>query len=108
MAQSVVINKLMYYNITHQTLTPSAFMDDDARACYDRIVTRLSSADCRKWGIGHRVAEFTNSFIEQQEFHIRTAYGVSETSYSNNAEYPTEGSGQGISWAGPRWTATST
>ena len=29
-------------------------------------------------------------------------------SYQNSDEYPTEGSGQGISWAGPRWTATST
>ena len=108
MAQSVVLNKLMYYNISHQTLTPCAFMDDDARACYDRIVTRFSSADCRKWGISENVASFTNSFIEQQQFHIRSAYGVSSESYQNCEEYPTEGSGQGISWAGPRWTATST
>ena len=68
MAQSVVLNKLMYYNISHQTLTSCAFMDDEARACYDRIVTRLSSADCRKWGISHKVASFTNDFIEQQIF----------------------------------------
>lgn len=65
MAQSVVLNKLMYYNISHQTLTSCAFTDDDARACCDRIVARYSSADCRKWGIGHDVASFTNNFIEQ-------------------------------------------
>ena len=108
MAQSVVLNKLMYYNISHQTLTPCAFMDDDARACYDRIVTCLSSTDCRKWGIGHTVANFTNEFIESQKFHVRSAFGVSKDSYKYSEEYPIEGSGQGISWAGPRWTATST
>ena len=57
--------KIMYYNISHQTLTPCAFMDDDARVCYDSIVTRLSSADCRKWGLGHNVSKFTNRFIEK-------------------------------------------
>ena len=50
MAQSVVLNKLMYYNLSHQTLTPCAFMDDDARACYDRIVTELSEVEVQKWG----------------------------------------------------------
>ena len=39
MAQSAVLNKIAYYNISHQTLTGCAFMDDDARACYDRIVS---------------------------------------------------------------------
>ena len=76
--------------------------------CYDRIVTRLSSADCRKWGISHEVAEFANNFIESQQFYVRSAFGVSRDSYQYSEEFPTEGSGQGISWAGPRWTATST
>ena len=39
MAQSVVLNKLSYYNISHQLQMSCAFMGDDARACYDRIVT---------------------------------------------------------------------
>ena len=33
MAQSAVLNKIAYYNISHQTLTSCAFMDNDARAC---------------------------------------------------------------------------
>lgn len=102
MAQSVVLNKIMYYNLSRQTLTPCAFRDGDARACYNRIVTRLSSADCRKWGVGNNVSSFTNNFIESQQFHVRSAFGVSQDSYSYSAEFPTEGSGQGISWAGPR------
>ena len=107
MAQSAVLNKIAYYNISHQTLTSCALMDDDARACYDRIVTSLSSAECRRWGISHNVANFTNTFIEQQKFHIRSAYGVSNDHYSYSEDEPIQGSGQGVSWAGPRWTCTS-
>ena len=93
MAQSAVINKLLYYNISHQTHVGAAFMDDDARACYDRIVTKHSSLETRKWGLGAQITNFTTKFINSQNFHIRTSHGISE-------------SGQGLSWAGPRWTAT--
>ena len=107
MAQSAVLNKIVYYNISHQILTSCGFMDDDARACYDRIVTSLSSAECRRWGISHNVASFSNIFIEQQKFHIRSAYGVSKSSYFYSEDKPIQGPGQGVSWAGPRWTCTS-
>jgi len=107
MAQSAVLNKIAYYNISHQSLTSCAFMDDDARACYDRIVTSPSSAECRRWGVSHNMASFTNTFIEEQNFHIRSAYGISEDSYSFSEDKPIQGSGQGVSWAGPRWTCTS-
>ena len=107
MAQSIVLNKLFYYNFSHQTLTLCAFMENDARACYDRIVTCMSSLECRKRGIDYNVSEFTNDFIETQKFHVRTAFGIAKNSYSPSEEKPTQGSGQGISWSGPRWTCTS-
>ena len=47
-AQSAVINKTLYHNISRQMLMTSAFMDDDARACYGRIVTSLSGLEGRK------------------------------------------------------------
>lgn len=106
MAQSVVLNKICYYNLSHQTLTECVFMDDDARACYDRIITSLSSVECRRWGLSYKVANFTNKFIESQQYHVRSAYGVSPDFYQFTSSSPTQGSGQGLSWAGPRWTNT--
>ena len=82
-------------------------MNDDERACYDRILTCMSSLECRKWGIDYNVAEFTNDFFENQKFHIRSAFGISKKSFSPTLAQPTRGSGQGISWSGPRWTYTS-
>ena len=43
-----------------------------------------------------------------QQFYVRLTFGVSTNSYSYSNDFPIEGSGQGISWAGPCWRATST
>ena len=52
------------------------------------------------------MATFTNTFIENQRYHVRSAFGVSENFYKFEPDSPTQGSGQGLSWAGPRWTNT--
>ena len=106
MAQSAVINKMLYYNISHQTHTSAAFMDDDARACYDKTVTKHSSLESRKWGLSTAIVNFTTKFINSQNFHVRTSHGISEGEYHFEDHKPIQGSGQGLSWAGPRWTAT--
>ena len=102
-AQTAVINKILYYNLSHQMLMPAAFMDDDAKACYDRIITPLSSLECRKWGAPYKLTKFTNSFITNQTYSIKTGHGISTSTYSYNNNDRIQGSGQGIGWAGPRW-----
>ena len=102
-AQSVLINKQMYYNITHITHIPAAFMDDDARACYDRTLTSLNGLENRRWGVPFNLSEFTTKFIESQVFNIRTAAGESTETYQYSREEQIQGSGQGVAWAGPRW-----
>ena len=102
-AQSAVINKVLYYNLSRQMLMPAAFMDDDARACYDRIVTSLNSLEYRKWGAPYQLSKFTNTFIKNQTYSIRTDDGIPNGTYKYSSDAPIQGSGQGIGWAGPRW-----
>ena len=106
-AQSAVINKILYHNISRQMLMTSAPMDDDARACYGRIVTSLSGLEGRRWGASHQLSTFTTKLIETQEFSLRTGHGISEGTYSYDSENSIQGSGQGIGWAGPRWLNSS-
>ena len=106
-AQSAVLNKILYHNISRQMLMTSAFMDDDARACYDRIITSLSGLEGRKWGASHELSDFTTKFMESQEFSLRTGHGISDGNYSYTNENPIQGSGQGIGWARPRWLNSS-
>ena len=107
MAQSAVINKLLYYGIVHQQLMQAAFMDDDARNCYDRIITALSAVELRAWGQSYQEAEFSIEFLQQQEYHIRTSHGITKEYYKYSREDPTHGSGQGVGWAGVKFTKTS-
>ena len=106
-AQTAVINKLLYYNIAHQQLLNAAFIDDDARNCYDRIITALSAVEMRSWGQSFEEAEFSVNFLQNQEYHVRTGLGVTSDSYTYSRDDPTHGSGQGIGWAGVKFTRTS-
>ena len=105
--QSAYINKICYYDISRQKVMDSAFLDDDAKACYDRIVTRLSEVEVQKWGVSTEAAKFTTKFLHNQKFHLKTAHGTTKQSYQYDADCRIQGSGQGIGWAGPRWTASS-
>ena len=106
-AQSAVLNKRLYYNITHQMRHECAFMDDDAKACYDRIVTGLSAVEGRKWGQSHRESVFTTKVLQSQLFRVRTFNGTTDATYSYSDATPLQGAGQGIGWAGPKWVNTS-
>ena len=106
-AQTVVLNKMMYYNITHQQLLEAAFMDDDARNCYDRILTTMSAVEMRSWGQSYNEAEFTVEFLQQQQYYVKTGLGITSDYYTYSRADPTHGSGQGIGWAGVKFTRTS-
>lgn len=105
--QSAYINKICYYDLSRQKLMASAFLDDDAKACYDRIVTRLSEVEVRKWGVSKRAAKYTTKFLHSQKFFLKLASGTTTQSYQYTDETRIQGSGQGIGWAGPRWTVSS-
>ena len=105
--QSAYINKICYYDISRQKVMGCAFLDDDAKACYDRIVTRLSEVEVRKWGVSKKAAKFTTKFLHNQQFYLRTTYGTNEPYYQYTETSRIQGSGQGIGWAGPRWTISS-
>ena len=82
-------------------------MDDDARACYDRILPCLSAVEGRKWGLSYDEAVYTTKVLQQQVFSIRTSTGVTTDTYSYSSTNPIQGAGQGIGWAGPKWINTS-
>lgn len=92
-AQSVILSKIMYYNISTQTRVPAAFMDDDARACYGRILTSLNGLANRRWGLPFRMSQFTIRFIESQIYSIRTGSGISKFTYNFTRERQIQGSG---------------
>ena len=87
-AQSTVINTILYYNLSRQMRMTLAFIDIDACACYDRIVTSLSGLQGRKWGTPFKLSQFTTKFIESQQFTIRTGFGISKQHYEYSDDKP--------------------
>ena len=106
-ATSVILNKCMYYAISKQTLKTAAYMDDDAKACYDRVIPQLSEIESQKWGLTYKAANLATRIIQSQRFYVRTGFGVSDTYYSYEKSNPIFGVGQGLGWSGPMWLNTS-
>ena len=95
-AQSAVLNKICYGDISRQTRVNWACMDDDAKACYDRIIPCLSAVDGRKWGLSYEEAVFTTKILHSQIYQIRTATGFTKETYTYSSDNPIQGAGQGI------------
>ena len=106
-ATSVVLNKKLYYDISRQSLTKAAFMDDDAKACFDRVIPQLSQIESQKWGVSYKAANLATQIIQQQKFFVRTGFGISRHHYCYDKQQPIFGVGQGLGWSGPMWLNTS-
>ena len=106
-ATSAVLNKILYYSICRQVHMPCAFMDDDAKACYDRIIPNLIEVESRKWGVPYKTTKITTKILKQQKFYVKTGYGISEAHYSFRDDDPIFGVGQGLGWSGPIWLNTA-
>jgi len=107
-AQSAVLNKILYYDINRMRVQETQYDDIDMKSNYDRELVRLVAAEARiKLGMYARDANFMVNFVENQEFHVKTAYGVSEESYCYSPDSKLYGLGQGIAWSGPGWLFSS-
>ena len=85
----------------------TVFVDDDARNCYDRIITALSAVEMRSWGHSFEEAEFSVDFLQSQQYHIRAQLGITKQSYTFSWDEKAHGSWQCIAWAGVKFTRTS-
>jgi hypothetical protein len=77
-----VLNKLLTVQILIQKKVEGIVFDNDAKGCYDRIISGISLA-CLKW-IGYLSISvlMLGLLWDQLEHHIATGYGVSDKTYS--------------------------
>ena len=81
----------------YATLTrfPMAHFDNDAAACYDRIVVALASLCGRKRCINREVIFVHAKTLQEARFTLKTAKGISDTWYLHCVRFPIHGTGQG-------------
>ena len=81
----------------YSTLTryPLANFDNDATACYDRILCSVSSLAGRKYGIHKDIIFIHAQTLEEAEYKLKTSTKISDTSYKHCIKFPIHGTGQG-------------
>ena len=73
------------------------------KACYDRIIMLLATIVSGHFGVPKAARDLQAKAIRNMQFHVKTALGISTESYTDTAETPLHGSGQGSGSSGPLW-----
>eukprot|EP00957_Ditylum_brightwellii_P194473 14811718-Ditylum_brightwellii.AAC.1 len=81
----------------------AAFMDCNARACYDRIVAIVTGLALHKAGLPLKMNSFLIKALKQMKYYMNTTYGVSMETNQHSKESSVHGSGQGATDTPPGW-----
>lgn len=94
-ATSLPLLEELKYDISYLTRRSLFNFDNDASSCYDRIVVPFASLINRKYGQHEKLVALHASTLRQANFYLKTATGLSETTYSHGISSPIHGTGQG-------------
>jgi hypothetical protein len=85
----------MKYLYSRLTKTNLATMDNDAKSCYDRIISNLAMIISQYYGVSHNMASLQATTLKNMKLRLRTALGDSNRTYQHSQETPIYGTGQG-------------
>lgn len=100
--RAILLKRLSYDCIRLQRST-AVILDNDMRACYDRIVPSQANIATRRVGLSPPTASTMLTILSQTKFHVRTAYGISTRSFQNTPNIPILGLLQGSAAVGAVW-----
>ena len=82
-------------DISYLSRRSLATFDNDAASCYDRIIPAFASLVNRKYGLPTPLTRLHGNLLQEANYRLLTANGLSDLSYSHSPLYPIYGSGQG-------------
>jgi hypothetical protein len=103
MCISAVLLKRLSYDCIRLQRSTAVVLDNDMRACYDRIVPSQATLTTRRVGLAPRTASTMLEILANTKFHVRTAYGVSPRSFQNEPTSMILGLLQGSAAVGAVW-----
>jgi hypothetical protein len=92
---TAILNKQLMHDIVRQTKTIAAFIENDEIGCYDRMVSSLLLLELKRLGVSDNIILALALIWDGAQHHIKTKYGISDTSYANSLQTPLFGPGQG-------------
>ena len=105
-AQDVLALKALTYELMHLTKLDGATFDNDAKACFDRIVKNIMMLQSRNLGMTKKACITFVKFLRGMQFHQKTQVGTSEAFFEALANL-IEGVGQGAKWSAIMWSQIS-
>ena len=98
--------KRLTYELSSLTRTDHGTFDNDAKACYDRIIPSLAMRVCKHYGLHQAHAHFMASFLRQAEYTIPIP-GAALRSFTNQDDHQLFGTGQGSRASPTIWAMIS-
>ena len=81
--------------------------DNDAKACYDRVVMNLALLASQRLGMPSNVCQWYTQVLQQASYYIQLPLITSDECYSNAPDNPLHGPGQGSRAAPSIWVIVS-
>jgi len=106
MAQSAAVNKTLTCDVIRYYAEDASLIDNDAQACYDRIVPVFLSYALLRMGMPLYLVKFQCMWLRKAEYELKLPSQQSK-SYKSTSQAPLYGTGQGTGWSPPSWTSIS-
>jgi hypothetical protein len=107
-ATTAFLLKHFSYLMMNLTKTDGATFDNDAKACFDRIIPALTNLRSRQLGRPRSPCHTHAKLLLKAAYVLKTAAGTSEQTYIATDDHPLYGEGQGTRWATAAWVLIST
>ncbi|OEU23095.1 hypothetical protein FRACYDRAFT_233261 [Fragilariopsis cylindrus CCMP1102] len=78
--------------------------NNDATACFDRILVHLLSLCLQSVGMPKKLTKILGELLRVAKYAIKTGIGISKETYQHSDESPAFGSGQGSAASAQGWT----
>lgn len=102
---SAVLNKVLTLDIVRYFCEDMAIVDNDANACYDRVIPYLTMYMLRRLGMPLYLGQFMCNVLQKMEYTIKTDFGPTKAYSAADARI--FGTGQGAGWSSPCWDTNS-
>ena len=102
---SAILNKVLTLDIIRYFGDDMVIIDNDAKACYDRVIPYVTLYMLYRLGMPVFLSKFMCNMLRQTYYTIKTGTGNTEPYSSTDARL--FGTGQGAGWSPPCWAANS-
>jgi len=105
-AQTAALNKGLTCDVIRYYAEPASLIDNDAQACYDRIIPVVAAYTLMRLGMPKHLVQFQIRWLEQTRYALKLSEGLSST-YATKLDNYLFGTGQGTGWSPPTWGSLS-